>query len=111
MKGVSLAIETIIYLILAVTVLTILLYFFLSQASPVETEFELRQKQATLCGRYVNVDPKCEGDGTNPKGDAAVISELVKTCEKLGIDPSYCPTQNLHCIQVCCNVCPTKPKP
>ena len=104
MKGVSIAMETIIYIILAVTVLTVLLFFFTSQAGPTQTRVELENKRAQLCGQYAQADFQCDSpQKANPK----TVSDLVSTCKSL--DVPECPTNAVNCIQRCCITCPKKP--
>ena len=67
MKGVSIAMETIIYIILAIIVLTVLLYFLTSQAGPAQTRVELENQRNTLCGKYVKYDPTCQDPSEDPE--------------------------------------------
>ena len=70
MKGVSLAIETIIILILAVSVLTVLLFFLRSQVGPAQDTATLLREQTSACSAYVGADPACT-DATDATAKAA----------------------------------------
>lgn len=109
-KGMAIATDTVIYIILAVVVLTVLLFWFNSEAGRAQNAVELRNKQSALCSQYTGVDPTCEGiGGDRPKGFAGT-PELIKVCKDL---KSYnnCNTgsNQLYCIQECCFTCTTKP--
>ena len=120
MKGVSLAIETIIYLILAILVLTVLLTFFLTQAGPAQDQYTLEAKPNSLCGAYVSRDFACTGSAGSPKtGEGGVapktVEDIGKTCSELNrrFGFAYCCSggpANLKCIQSCCITCPNKPE-
>jgi len=103
-KGVSLSLETIVVLILAVLVLTVLLFFFSSQFYPAQTKIEQLNKQRDLCWQYVNNDPKCEGKGTgNTKEPVTTIVGLREVCKELGY--KKCETSySLVCVQECCAI-------
>ena len=77
MKGMAIAFETIIYLILAVMVLTVLLFFFTSQASPAQNEFQLLSDQREGCVAYAQQLPSC-GSEVFP-----LASKLRKACDGL----------------------------
>src|SRR3989338_6783104 len=85
MKGVSLAIETIIYLILAVLVLMVLITFFLTQAGPAQDQYTLEAKRNSLCGAYVTNDFSCAGSGGNPVSSISpsVVQNIATTCAEL----------------------------
>ena len=100
MKGVSLSIETIVILILAVIVLGALLIF----VSPVFNEGQSRTsnelKRTRLCDAYVQDDPKCDGD---QDVDAQIMQDLEETCRNLGKCESL---SGKDCARDCCIVCP-----
>ncbi|MBI3190711.1 hypothetical protein HYZ41_03330 [archaeon] len=108
MKGVSIALETVVYIILAVIVLTVLLYFLTSQAGPAQVSVNDERTRTTLCGKYVYYDYSCtdsskvEKDVPNP----TILNELTVICKKL---ESACNTfEQQKCIQRCCRLfCPT----
>jgi len=121
MKGVSLALETIIVLILAVSVLSVSMWFLYSNVGPGQARSDLEREKALYCGSYSNTDPKCEGDisGSNrvPKHSGA-LKNIRDTCSKLhdknwGFYPA-CEKgletndpKMLTCIRQCCNMyCP-----
>lgn len=100
MKGMSLSIETIIILILAVIVLAALLIF----ASPVFTDAQSGTtneiKRARLCDAYVQDDPKCDG---GRDVDAQITIDLKEVCENLGKCQGL---SGFDCAKDCCLVCP-----
>ncbi len=111
MKGVSIALETIIYIILAVMVLTVLLFFFTSQASPAQNRVELENKRAQLCGKYIQYDNRCDQISraqSDPIG-VDVATDLLSVCSKLDVRRCGAGGNDQDCIQYCCLECPTKP--
>jgi hypothetical protein len=104
MKGISIAIETIVYIILAVLVLTILLYFLTSQAGPAQTSIDNERNRDSLCGKYIGKDITC----ANPEkvDDTNIKSQLFDVCKK--IESFSCKTSlDKTCIQKCCSIfCP-----
>src|SRR3989344_2602439 len=102
MKGVSLSIETIVILILAMIVHASLLIF----VSPVFNEGQSRTsnelKRTRLCDAYVQDDPKCDGTGARDV-DAQIVQDLEETCRNLG----KCESLNRDdCARDCCIICP-----
>lgn len=116
MKGISLAIETIIYLILAITVLSILLLFFLTQAGPAQDQYTLQAKRDRFCGTYTSLDFGCKGRSEGgtvqpvPVGTEVlngIRSACVEMKRRFGYPYSNCDTSDyLKCIQQCCLTCP-----
>ncbi len=105
MKGISIAMETIVYIILAVLVLTILLYFFTSQAGPAQDRTRLEEQRSNLCGLYSQQDVNCNNMNAV---DASTRTSLLGVCGKL-TEPSCAAGQNYDaqkCIQNCCFTCP-----
>ncbi len=116
MKGISIAIETIIYLILGITVLSVLLFFFLSQAGPAQDQYTLEAKRNSLCGTYTSRDFSCVGKSNNPVDtvDPKVPDDIVNTCYELNRRFGFAykcssGSSKLQCIQSCCLTCPNKP--
>lgn len=100
MKGVSLAIETVVFIILAVLVLTILLFFFTSQSGPAQQEISLQRQRAEICGRIATADPKCE-TFTGVFG----MDKLITTCA--GLKLCTAGQDNEACVKKCCTIfCP-----
>lgn len=103
MKGISIAIETVIYIILAVLVLTILLFFFTSQSGPAQQEISLQRERNELCGRIATAEPKCEDlTGVNGNELSRLKTDICTTALKLctgGEDDKVC-------IKKCCIFCP-----
>ena len=84
MKGVSLAIETIIFIILAVTVLSVLLLFLTGTGGPAQSRIELENKRNIICGDYVRAVPLCDNDGTGSGVKIKDLDKLKDICIKLG---------------------------
>lgn len=112
MKGISIAIETIVYLILAVAVLSVLLPFFLMNATPGITQIELERQKNEYCTGYATNDPTCTGKNGNPVDTVKqdVINNIRTTCLELNRHFSFsykCDGDMLTCIKNCCNIaCP-----
>ena len=100
--------ETVIYLILAVLVLTVLLTFFLTQEGPAERQIRLEAPRSRSCLVYQTdgKDLNCLGNNdapvsTNPR----VLVDIGTACRGLNeFGYSYpCNTvADLQCIQGCC---------
>ncbi|HLD38738.1 MAG TPA: hypothetical protein VJB05_00300 [archaeon] len=111
MKGISMAIETIIYLILAILVLSVLLLFFLSQATPPQDQFALEAKRNSACAAYTTQDFRCVGENGQPLIGGTIITNIQTSCNELtrrfngGYDK--CESGSLlECIKQCCLTCP-----
>jgi hypothetical protein len=107
-KGIALATDTIVYIILAVTVLAVLLWFFTSNAGPVETRVDNERLRIDLCGQATRFDPNCDGKADNQADQTALdrilstgTNNLVKICKNLNIACS-----GSDCAKKCCMVCP-----
>jgi len=82
MKGITFAIETILVLVLSVTVLSILLFFWLQSGNPSLEETDLIRQQNSYCSAYVlSYDPSCSGRPSD--GYQNVVKQLGKVCSKL----------------------------
>ena len=105
MKGVAIAIETVIYIILAVLVLTILLFFFTSQSGPAQQQINLQRERNEICSAIAAKDPKCED--ITAIGRAVGADKLTKLrtgCNTLSLC-SQSDTESV-CIKKCCIFCP-----
>ncbi|MBI2172918.1 MAG: hypothetical protein HYT73_01760 [Candidatus Aenigmarchaeota archaeon] len=103
MKGVSLAIETVVFIILAVLVLTILLFFFTSQSGPAQQEISLQRQRAEICGRIATADPKCENFNGITSSDLNDLTD--KVC--VGIKLCTAGEDDAACVKKCCTIfCP-----
>lgn len=101
MKGVAIAIETVIFIILAVLVLTILLFFFTSQSGPAQQEITLQRERAEVCGRIATHDPKC----TDFAGVEGMDGLTDNTCVNLKLCTAG--MDDASCVKKCCTVfCP-----
>jgi hypothetical protein len=110
MKGVTLPIETIVILALAVIVFGVLLWFFTSSSGPVIDLTILKQQQATLCHSFHERTDGCTLEGYNE----AIASQegeefsknLGKVCYKLKEDGGYssCSTDDENGISYACAI-------
>jgi len=113
MKGIAIAVETIVYLILAVTVMTVALMFFLSQGGKAQTDFEIEAARSSACASYQYYDPQCTNTDS-AKIPKQIQKDLNTACAK------YSERRNLElrcvsgaetigdikCVQQCCLACP-----
>jgi hypothetical protein len=110
MKGISIAIETIIYLILAVVVLSVLLMFFTTLGGQSQHQVQMEYQRNQRCGQYTMYDTKCESVENNfPKniqGRGKILEELAKACKYLQFDQCNSDTATIECIKNCCLGCP-----
>ncbi len=98
MRGMAIAMETVIYLILAVTVLTVLLFFFTSQANPAQNKLELYRQQQDGCLAFAKQQKSCQ-EVTFPQSP-----QLGKTCRSLN-EFQACKAGNevsKECFRECC---------
>lgn len=116
MRGITLAIETIIVVILAVSVLTILLFFFRSNYSDAETTVALINKQSTGCTGYIFYDPECDAQDIRNGLDTEILDKIATACSglnKIRGDYASCAGKttlslpgDAACVQDCCrNFC------
>lgn len=103
--------ETVVYLILAVLVMAILLYFLTSQTRPVEDITRWEREAAQYCTSYVIKDPECTRTSVvgATKDGAAVVKSIVETCTKLKRLGCILGGNPQTCIQSCCLGCRTRP--
>ncbi len=96
MKGISLATESIIIIILAVLVLAALLIFFGSVWIPGSGQVVDTMKQAQWCGEYVKINPNCVGSVT---GYDNILKHIRDAC-----GDNICPSaiDDTTCAQKCC---------
>jgi hypothetical protein len=111
MKGIAIAMETIVYIILAVLVLAVLLYFLTSQANPVQQTAQLERERAQLCSQYVSYDRTCsditKASGAKTGDNKDLVSELLETCGKIPSASAPIGYTSIQKIQRCCYTCPT----
>jgi hypothetical protein len=72
-KGISLPIETVVVIVLAVAVLLAMLYFFGLTQPPID-RIKLEQQRIGLCSSYISADSECR---------SAMPPELQDVCSKL----------------------------
>ena len=104
MKGISIAIETIIFIILAVTVLSVLLLFLTGVGGPPQQRMQWESKRSSLCFSYTAFDREC-----NTVTGFAGLAELKDICGPTKLDVRECktPTSDLACVRACCSFnCP-----
>ena len=78
-KGVAIAIETVIFIILAVLVLTILLFFFTTQSGPAQQQITLQRERNEICSAVATKDPKCD-DITGIQGTIGAFGIFCGDC-------------------------------
>jgi hypothetical protein len=106
MKGMSLAIETIVFVILAVTVLSVLLAFFMTTGVPGGDKARMYAEMNELCGKYVRQKPLCNDASGLVDVDT---TRLIKICQSLGTDvkngAKQCTTGfDKNCAAACCDM-------
>jgi len=108
MKGIAIAVETIVYLILAVTVMTVALMFFLSQGGKAQTDFEIEAARNSACAAYQYFDPGCTSPSSaTPDVKKAVSDACKKYSDRRGIGLVECNNpDDVTCVQRCCLACP-----
>lgn len=109
MKGISIAMETIVYVILAVMVLSVLLFFFTSMGGQSQNEVQMRSKAIQACGIYTTYDTKCESTSklpTNIQNREQILKDIGEACKFLRYDQCNADTATIECIKNCCINCP-----
>jgi len=86
-KGMSLPVETVIVLVLAIIVLAALLLFFTGTFTPGADRIKLQQRQTDLCTTYVAADSECR----KPPSET-LTKDFNEVCGKLGLstNPALC---------------------
>ena len=109
-KGVAIAVETIIYIILAVIVMTVLLIFFTGQAGPAQNRFQLETTRNNICGEYVSHNSACSATGHGEAAGLVVGDKMTKlgdTCAQLSVAGcSRNTAASATCVKNCCLTCP-----
>jgi hypothetical protein len=88
-KGMSLAIETVIVIVLAAAVLSALLYFFMSNWNPANQTIENMRKRTELCNSYLAKDPLCKQENFKDVAVQIPFGTLQDICKKLPYK-NYC---------------------
>jgi len=104
MKGVSLSIETIVILILAVIVLSAMLIFLSGTTNPAAETLRATRIQTESCAAYVRNDPDCTGFRINDVSpdvkqniaEACNILQGYNECKSSG------DVANIACVRSCC---------
>lgn len=111
MKGLSLPIQAVVFLIIAALVLTSMIMFYLSSGGGSQQNIANIAKQTDLCQQYTRHDLRCEDvdlfydDFDDPRISTEIMVKIVEVCENLGNVEctSVSPDASLECIQVCCS--------
>ncbi|MBI5347104.1 MAG: hypothetical protein HZB66_00660 [Candidatus Aenigmarchaeota archaeon] len=87
MKGFTLAVDTVVIIVVAGVVLLVILAFFKGSGSQGASQANLQQERTTICREYVQMDLNC--DGTADDSSAAgklkeTRKKVVDICAKLG---------------------------
>ncbi|GEM_PF-2181549 len=118
MKGMSLALETVILLILMAVVLAALMSFFLGVFNPAKSQLDNIKNKESFCVQYISKDPGCAhahdikdgttapySDGTKYGSAKTAITELEKICKSTPDNPP-CGTktcdQAKDLVKACC---------
>ena len=107
----AIAMETVVYLILAVTVLSVALFFFLSVGGQPKHQFELEAQRSRFCGAYTLIDFECKGKDDKPvETDKDILEGIGSACFELnrmnvGYYPDCVGSASLECIKKCCLTC------
>ena len=110
MKGVSLPIETIVILVLAVIVLVALLFFFTGIFGPSSSLVKLKQERSIWCGSYQRSNFDCE-EGEHEDVDENIRIELARICSRLNQEEGGYPdckydegdVAGHECVKKCCS--------
>ena len=108
-KGISLAIDTTIIIILAVVVLAVLIGIFFMAVGPTQTEIGARLKQTQACNTYRGFDADCDGKEYNDyiknSDNEKLLKELGTACSTLKASGCYPNTASRNCVFACCTGC------
>ncbi len=108
-KGISLAIDTTVIIILAVVVLAVLIGIFFVVIGPVGPEISARIKQTQVCNAYRSFDADCDGkEYTQYARDSKnenLLKELGTACNTLRISGCSTDSASYTCIKACCTGC------
>ncbi len=99
-KGISLPVNMVIILIIAVIVLGVSLAFLLKVGSPGMDEAANRQLANKLCTQYVGKDPTCSDTS---KADSELLEKLAATCAKLNYTECL-DIADVSCVKKCCSL-------
>lgn len=114
LKGISLALETVILLILMAVVLAALMAFFLGVFNPAKSNLDSIREKESICVQYISRDPGCEhvkdiAQKTPPYDkytDANSAIERLKTLCKSSSENPPCGTtectQAITVVPACC---------
>lgn len=109
-KGIAIATDTIVYIILAVIVLTVLLYFLTRYGGEGESRARLELDRGTQCGILTQYDRDCD-EKVDIQGEDAKYNDaqtkLAEICKKLNV-PKCSGSKDFACFRNCCLTCPTK---
>jgi|GEM_PF-2217004 len=113
-KGVAIAIETVIFIILAVVVLTVLLLFFNTQAGTAQDKFKREAERTEFCRQYVQYDPACGNrDEVTGPNRATILKGINEACGGLNVPNCQRGSEqeaSPECIRNCCSIfCPSRP--
>ncbi|HLD49085.1 MAG TPA: hypothetical protein VJB11_01875 [archaeon] len=117
-KGVSLSIETIIVLILAISVLGVLLFYFNKEASSTQSVTSMMREITNRCSDYIRLDPGCSGKyagyGDEKKSNEAEAKKIkdgiIVICKRFSKATEKYPKcqesgKDDECFRQCCPFC------
>ncbi len=98
-KGISLAIETIIFIILAVLVLSVLLGFLFGPGWQAQNAIEQQRQKTSICIAYTIKSPTCTSDGSDVK-DIDILADI---CGPKKLNAAGCSgSRDAKCFAECC---------
>ncbi|MBI5347103.1 MAG: hypothetical protein HZB66_00655 [Candidatus Aenigmarchaeota archaeon] len=120
MRGLMLATDTVVIVIIAGAVLVLLLAFFKGTGGRGIDQMTLERQRSELCSRYLSLDNDCDGKAdvkTNEQlNDIYKINDpnLMNVCQRLGIPncdgkgaitPTDLASPGMKCLRACCMGC------
>lgn len=99
MKGISMPIETVVTIVIAVIVLTVIVLFFSGQFNPSAGNINAQQRQATNCGVLVReTNGKCD----RLSSDSSINDNIKQACMDLKGYPKCQSGTMEECLKDCC---------
>lgn len=101
-KGISLATQTIVLLIISAIILGSVLVFYMNTTNPSQKGFTDVAEQTMLCQKQVRYDPRC----STPLPTGTPYARLLEICTDFKYEKCQPLTSEVECIRQCCaNFC------
>jgi hypothetical protein len=121
MKGVTLPIETIVILVLAIIVFGVLLWFFVLSSSPSMNIAQLKQQQSILCSSYQERNVYCSKSEHENMVYSSQIAKIIEICYQINLEDNTYPNcdedlydnryneedqagKGYYCVTECCHM-------